>query len=352
MGKVIYMSNVCRIDGCENRIHYRGVCRRHYDQMRASGELVAREEVVAQRGYREEHPLYARWIKWKSAGILAPEWADFWAFVDSVGEPAVACKLLRLDNERPFGPDNFRWSIPVKEEGPATGPTCLVEGCGNTKLHARGYCRAHYLRLRRAGELQMNTEVLAVRGRKEDHLHFHRWSGMRRAKLLCPEWHDDFWSFVDAIGEKGKAGKLLRLDQSKPLGPGNFRWAHKLEGEAKNAYYRDWYKNNTTGRNSVYKKAYGITVADYDRMLAAQGGVCAICKTHPDHKVRAGVNEDTRRLAVDHVHLPDGSSGPVRALLCGSCNTMIGLAKDDPERLREAARYLDHYASQPNESAA
>lgn len=64
-------------------------------------------------------------------------------------------------------------------------------------------------------------------------------------------------------------------------------------------------------------------------MVADQGGRCAICAGSP---VGPG-----RRLHVDHDH----ATGRVRALLCSSCNTAVGLMQDDSARLRAAADYLD-----------
>lgn len=83
-------------------------------------------------------------------------------------------------------------------------------------------------------------------------------------------------------------------------------------------------------RRKELRIRYGITPEDYDRMLAEQGGGCAIC----------GVTEpgETRRyFAVDHEH---SDTGPVRGLLCGPCNRAIGLLGDDPDRIEAAAAYL------------
>lgn len=76
------------------------------------------------------------------------------------------------------------------------------------------------------------------------------------------------------------------------------------------------------------KSRYGITVEQYDAMLAEQGGRCAICGTDtPGGK--GGFH-------VDHCH--DGTQ--VRGLLCHRCNVGIGLMQDDSERLIAAAAYI------------
>lgn len=75
---------------------------------------------------------------------------------------------------------------------------------------------------------------------------------------------------------------------------------------------------------------YGISVAEYDQLLADQDGRCAICGVAGPEAARWGV------LVVDHDH----ESGKVRGLLCSNCNCAIGLLGDSPERLNKAAAYL------------
>ncbi|WP_245627891.1 endonuclease VII domain-containing protein [Actinomadura oligospora] len=72
---------------------------------------------------------------------------------------------------------------------------------------------------------------------------------------------------------------------------------------------------------------YGLERGEYDQLLAAQGGVCAICG-----QPRA------QRLSVDHCH----KAGYVRGLLCRMCNgRLLTAARDRPEVLRAAADYLE-----------
>lgn len=81
-------------------------------------------------------------------------------------------------------------------------------------------------------------------------------------------------------------------------------------------------------RNRRLRRNFGITLAEYEHMIVAQNGVCAICRK----PCKTG-----RRLAVDHDH----DTGKVRGLLCAGCNIGIGQMNEDPMRLRVAADYLE-----------
>lgn len=88
-------------------------------------------------------------------------------------------------------------------------------------------------------------------------------------------------------------------------------------------------------RGNSLKKTYGITVEMYVAMVAEQGGRCAICR-QPESRFRGSCAIE---LAVDHCH----SSGLVRGLLCGRCNTAIGLMRDDVQVLQKAINYLSNF---------
>ena len=81
------------------------------------------------------------------------------------------------------------------------------------------------------------------------------------------------------------------------------------------------------GRRRKYalKEYYGMTLAQFDAIRDAQGGVCAVCQ-EPFIKIPH----------VDHCH----ATGTVRGLLCIGCNTGLGQFKDDPERMEAAASYI------------
>lgn len=77
------------------------------------------------------------------------------------------------------------------------------------------------------------------------------------------------------------------------------------------------------------RKNYGIGMADYEAMLAFQGGRCATCCATSADSTRSN-------LHVDHDH----DTGRVRGLLCSHCNRALGNVSDDPDRLMRLAAYL------------
>lgn len=77
-------------------------------------------------------------------------------------------------------------------------------------------------------------------------------------------------------------------------------------------------------------QVYGLAEGAYEELLRQQGGRCAICGT--DRPKGPG-----KRLHIDHDHI----AGRIRGLLCSFCNVAIGLANDDPTRLRAMADYLE-----------
>jgi hypothetical protein len=85
-------------------------------------------------------------------------------------------------------------------------------------------------------------------------------------------------------------------------------------------------------RNNLNR--YGITPAEYNKRLKAQGGRCSICRCKESHvDYRTG---KPKRLAVDHCH----NTNTIRGLLCGNCNTGLGKFGHDPALLTQAINYL------------
>lgn len=172
---------------------------------------------------------------------------------------------------------------------------CSLEGC-HRKHYGKGFCNPHYQQ-------------------------------SRKGLPLTSIWEKNPLGHRDAEGRKLCGGcKTRKFEQefgangSMPDGLANF---------CKKCAY-------SAGMYSKYR----IRAEEYEAMLVAQGGTCAICDR---------VNSDGRALAVDHDHAccPGvRSCGKcVRKLLCTECNTGIGSLGDSVSRLRKAAEYLEGHSA-------
>ncbi len=89
-------------------------------------------------------------------------------------------------------------------------------------------------------------------------------------------------------------------------------------------------KLKVSGRRSKLKAKFGITLEQYDAMLADQGGRCG------NPGCRTDVPRGNGRFHVDHDH----ATGKVRGLLCNQCNVGIGNLRDSVAVLLGAVEYL------------
>ncbi len=81
--------------------------------------------------------------------------------------------------------------------------------------------------------------------------------------------------------------------------------------------------------NHQREKTFGVSSAEYWVMYHTQDGRCGICRK----RLRS---DRYKAFCVDHCH----STGKIRGLLCTNCNTAVGLLKDDPELMSQAARWV------------
>ena len=103
---------------------------------------------------------------------------------------------------------------------------------------------------------------------------------------------------------------------------------HKIRKRAKQIMWPDhWGK--ATNRDRYYRRVYGITVQDYDRMFCEQDGKCKLCGTTD------GGDKIKKYFSVDHCH----DTGKIRGLLCMNCNRDLAVY----EKWRDRIELLDRY---------
>jgi hypothetical protein len=114
--------------------------------------------------------------------------------------------------------------------------------------------------------------------------------------------------------------------------------------EGKSAYqieYRAMHREKFAQKERERK--FGLSLADYSALVAAQDNKCAICR-QPETATRNG---KVKALAIDHCH----ANGEIRELLCVACNTGLGKFKDDRNLMLAAIKYLDKHSGREQVAA-
>jgi len=90
-----------------------------------------------------------------------------------------------------------------------------------------------------------------------------------------------------------------------------------------------------------------MTENEYQSILAAQQGCCAICGSENAGGRPAKTTTDDippkAKMAVDHDH----NAGKVRELLCSRCNWLVGVIETRAELVRAAIAYLKRHGKEP-----
>lgn len=115
---------------------------------------------------------------------------------------------------------------------------------------------------------------------------------------------------------------------------------HDSLGLCTSCYRKTEHMSLTIEKNRLIY-VYNLTFSQFQSLLDKQDGKCAGCNKE---------HTDIDKLHIDHDHscCPRPVRGHrktcgkcIRGLLCGDCNRLIGLAKDNPSTLRSLADYLD-----------
>jgi hypothetical protein len=168
-----------------------------------------------------------------------------------------------------------------------------------------------------------------------------------RRKKYAREWRRQFVAKNrDAVNAKQKEYRKSNPERTKAYDKKQYHKHKDKNREAKLLYarqYREAHAETLKPKMVKYLKTrrckiFGISLQEWERMHADQGGVCAIC-SRPDPK---------KSLSVDHSH----STGKVRGLLCGNCNLALGQFRDSADILESAASYLRKHSCVQTQAAS
>ena len=178
---------------------------------------------------------------------------------------------------------------------------CIVPGC-NKDVNKRRICNTHYFRHRKYGCYDLpKTEK----------------------RLL----------FDQGLGKCAKCGKIKLLsefyiDKQKSVGIA----ADCVECTKYKAKIAHNKRKRTASISNIHHK-YGITLEQYNTLLAKQDYKCAICGKNETEDVYGRV------LCIDHNH----ENGKIRGVLCHSCNRGLGMFHDNIDILNGAIKYLEKH---------
>ena len=130
------------------------------------------------------------------------------------------------------------------------------------------------------------------------------------------------------ICKRCKTDKALE-DFARGRSNGSHAWCKSCMAEYQITYKekkgRDYFKNYN------YMAQYGITLEEAKELLVSQSNACALCE-----KEVSWLPGFSASAHVDHCH----STGKVRGILCGSCNTALGKLGDSVESITKVLNYL------------
>lgn len=119
----------------------------------------------------------------------------------------------------------------------------------------------------------------------------------------------EIWSYMDKY-EDGRPRKRYRCQMRGMVGRVD---SHRA------------FDRSRLGWAAKIRNRYGLSIEEYDALVLAHEGRCAIC------------SGELRHGQIDH----DPKTEKVRGLLCSTCNTGLGKLGDDEAGIRRAADYLE-----------
>jgi len=292
----------CDIDGCDRNKKTNGLCSGHAERLRLKGV----------RG----GPLLTRTHRGGTCGISGCK------------RKVYSRRLCNTHYKRdvagnPGGDIALRWEVP---------DSCTVDGC-DAHVWARTWCSKHYQNWQNHGH---PTEKLRDPG--QGTCLFPGCDRKRRYGELCAGHYQARWKGRELEPLEQRWKNTDRDGQGRKCCRYCYGWKPESEfyARASSADNLGFYCKTCT-RDVSLRRKFGVTLNEFNAMLARQGGVCLICGRSPE--------ESPKGLFVDHDHTC--CSGHItcgkciRGILCHYCNAAIGLLGDDMESARRVVAYLE-----------
>jgi len=175
----------------------------------------------------------------------------------------------------------------------------------------------------------MDTKICTKCGKEKSLPEFYKSVyGKGGVESMCKEcrqsWNRNYHSKANYLPQIEGNKRCAKCGKMVPVNDFSFNRRNK---DGRGSYCKSC--AHDSARKSALKLLYGLSLSDYDTLLACQEYKCAICKRPFD--------SNSKSLHVDHNH----QSGKVRGLLCAQCNIIIGMCSENPNILSNIISYLE-----------
>lgn len=188
-------------------------------------------------------------------------------------------------------------------------------------------------KLKNKAYYEANKERILARNREYNEKHKQEIKAKQSPEYFRKKAKEYYHNNLEACKEKNRNYKQNNKDKVKDYTDRyNADYRQSNKGRKKDID-RLWYlknKEKIKEKRIVYrlKKVYNLSLDDYEKLLNDQNKNCAIC---------------LKPLTFDYVIDHDHRTGKVRGIVHRSCNSFIGLAKEDTTILENSILYLNKH---------
>jgi len=190
----------------------------------------------------------------------------------------------------------------------------------NTPEKRRAYINARAARLREENPEYVEAQLQKKRDKSKEYYEANK----ARIDAKHKEWYNE---------QGGKESSSKRKKELRAHSWKDYVEEQAEKRKSKNEYMKVWAQTDKGQRlrtaRSIMRRC-GLSIDDYDKQYDEQQGKCPICKINAPRYGKG-------RLVADHDH----KSGQFRTLLCGTCNSGLGLFKEDIEIMKNAIKFIE-----------
>jgi len=200
---------------------------------------------------------------------------------------------------------------------------CRAPECNNPAIHHRTVCTKHKHRLRKSGTFDLTERIKKVEKLTNGIVKICKVHGelkYNKVYIQHSKYKDKKYKYYSCKECVSLKKRRLYLENPEKHNKFSIETRNKRIDKARK-------------KNNEYHITCYMALEEYNQMVLNQNNKCKICKKEETAKHKNG---KIKRLAIDHNH----KSGKPRGLLCGKCNTAIGLLNESIELFEESIKYL------------